>query len=43
VGLYYVGTNNTDFYNNTQSLAQTNPNTKDLGGNTGYITVGRTF
>jgi len=41
VGAYYVGTNNTDFYNPTSSLA--NGQTKDLGGSTGYITVGRTF
>ena len=41
VGAYYVGTNNTDFYNPTASLA--NSQTKDLGGSTGYITVGRTF
>ena len=43
VGAYYVGTNNTDFYKNTQSLAQTFPNTKNLGGSSGYITIGRTF
>ena len=41
VGAYYVGTNNTDYYNNTPSLA--NSSTKDLGGSAGYITVGRTF
>jgi hypothetical protein len=41
VGAYYVGTNNTDFYNPTSSLANTS--TKDLGGSAGYITVGRTF
>jgi uncharacterized protein (TIGR02001 family) len=43
LGAYYVGTNNTDFYNNTPSVANIGGNTKDLGGSTGYITVGRTF
>jgi len=43
VGAYYVGTNNTNYYNNTQSAAQTFPNTKNLGGSSGYITIGRTF
>jgi uncharacterized protein (TIGR02001 family) len=41
LGAYYVGTNNTDFYNHTASLA--NSSTKNLGGSNGYITVGRTF
>jgi uncharacterized protein (TIGR02001 family) len=41
LGAYYVGTNNTDFYKNTPSLANTD--TKSLGGSGGYITVGRTF
>jgi uncharacterized protein (TIGR02001 family) len=40
-GLYYVGTNNTDYYDNTASLA--NSSTKNLGGSSGYITIGRTF
>ena len=41
LGAYYVGTNNTDFYKNTASLA--NSQVKSLGGSGGYITVGRTF
>ena len=41
VGAYYVGTDNTNYYNNTASLA--NSSTRNLGGNAGYVTVGRTF
>ena len=41
VGAYYVGTNNTGFYNPTSSLANTS--TKNLGGSNGYVTIGRTF
>jgi hypothetical protein len=41
LGAYYVGTNDTGYYDNTASLANTS--TKNLGGNSGYITVGRTF
>ena len=43
LGAYYVGTSNSDFYKNTQSFANANPETKNLGGSGGYITAGRTF
>jgi len=41
VGAYYVGTDNTGYYNPTASLV--NSSTKNLGGNNFYVTVGRTF